>query len=149
MAHLGLAFYGDRKVDKAIATLQRAIALDPRCADAHFFLGQVYLSEKRYDEAAGPLQTAIELDPKLTPARQSLMAAWAGRRSKGGACGCLGAGPPSGPTDAALGAMLPVALLLAPHAMRLARRRRKRRARTMALGPLPLRVGACPRIHAR
>ena len=125
LANLGLALYGQKKAKEAIDSVQRAIALDRRCANSYLYLGRICLLEKRYGEAAEALQRAVELNPELPGAREALANAQAMSRAKSSGCGCLGGGGPAlGPAEAALSALLPVALLLGPHAVRQARRRR-------------------------
>jgi len=126
LANLALALYGQKKVKEALASLDRAIALDRRFAPAYYYRGQIQLTEKRFDEAAESFQRAVELNPDMAAARQGLAAAQLARRSTGKGCGCLPGWLPwnSGP-QAALGTLLPVALLLAPHVLRLARRRNR------------------------
>jgi len=128
LANLGLALYGQGRVDEAIATLQRAIELDRTCAQAHLYLGRIHMEQRQYDEATTAFQHAAELNPKLRDARHGLLAARAARRQRPGPCGCLpGLTTSPGRRYAALGALFPVALLLAPHLVRVARRRRRGR----------------------
>ena len=127
LANLGLALYGQERVGEAIATLERAITLDRRSANAHFYLGRIHLQEHHYDEAVAALERAVEFAPHMLAARRSLEQARRARRSRGGGCGCAPfAGASSRFADRLVGPLLPVALLLAPHAVGLARRRRRR-----------------------
>jgi len=122
LANLALALYGQKKVKDALGSLDRAVALDRRFAPAYYYRGQIQLTEKQFDEAAESFQRAVELNPDMTSARQGLAAAQLARRS-GKGCGCLPGWFPwnSGP-QAALGTLLPVALLLGPHVLRITRR---------------------------
>ena len=53
----------DGRVDEAIAAYQRAIAIDPRHANAHNNLGAVLRAAGRPEEAEVAYRTAISLDP--------------------------------------------------------------------------------------
>jgi tetratricopeptide (TPR) repeat protein len=48
---------------RAVADLNRAVALNPRNADAYNWLGWIHSRSKRYDEAITTLTKAIELRP--------------------------------------------------------------------------------------
>ena len=111
----------------AIASLERALALDRTHANAHFYLGRIYLEERRYDEAVASLERAVDHAPHMLAARASLAEARKASGTRPGGCGCAPrAGGLARRTDMALGAVFPAALLLAPHAVRIVRRRRRR-----------------------
>lgn len=128
LSNLALALYGQGQKEAAIGVLQRVIAREPDHANAHLYLGRIYLAEKRADEAAAALQRAAELRPAMLAARQGLQSARsAAEASRRTGCGCLGIENPFGPLAAAdvAARLLPAALLLAPHAVRLARGKRR------------------------
>src|SRR6185295_17291553 len=54
--------------EEIIPHFLRALALDPRRADAHNNLGKALLDLERYEEAEASLRRAIALDPRLGPA---------------------------------------------------------------------------------
>src|SRR5262249_12253083 len=58
--------------DDAIAEYRRALALDPRLAEAHENLGQVLYRTDRFEEAAEELRKAIALDPDSAEAHCGL-----------------------------------------------------------------------------
>jgi tetratricopeptide (TPR) repeat protein len=127
LANLALALYGQKKTKEAIETLERAIALDRGCANAHLFLGRVYYAEARYPEAAEAFQRAAELKPAMIAARQGLADARARAANPSGGCGCLGGLTGGSPrlVGHAPATLLPAVVLLAPHLLRFARRRRR------------------------
>jgi len=128
LANLGLALYGQKRTGEAIASIERAIALDARCAKAYLYLGRIHMTENRPDDAAAAFQRAAEIDPNMVGARQGIDSARAARAHGGTGCGCLDAvGTATGLADRGPGLILPAFVLLAPHALRLARRRKRGR----------------------
>jgi tetratricopeptide (TPR) repeat protein len=66
-------FLGVRELaEKAVTTLQRAIALQPTLANAHAWLGLSYLMIGRTDEAVASLQQARLLEPDNASVHQAL-----------------------------------------------------------------------------
>jgi len=59
-----------------IATLRRAIALNPKDAESRVSLGQAYLAAGQVDEAAIELENAIQLDPENPTALYQLSIAY-------------------------------------------------------------------------
>ncbi|MPY89449.1 MAG: tetratricopeptide repeat protein [Luteitalea sp.] len=58
--------------ERAVATIKRALAVDPRCGLAHQLLAQAYLQQGTYEtlsEARAELRQAVALDPTLVWAR--------------------------------------------------------------------------------
>jgi len=62
----GAASIINTKPKKAEALLKKAAHLDPRNAEAHFYLGKLYTSAKAYPKAIRAYDKAIGLDPYLT-----------------------------------------------------------------------------------
>ena len=65
-AGMGIALFGARRYEEAIAALERALSLDPRLPTAaalHLYLGRAARELGRFDEAAGHLQRAAEIEP--------------------------------------------------------------------------------------
>lgn len=61
------------KTDEAIAAAKKAVALDPKYAEAHFMVGSLLkIKVKREREAIAALRTAISLDPHLVAAYEEL-----------------------------------------------------------------------------
>jgi tetratricopeptide (TPR) repeat protein len=61
-----------RKLDQAIAALERAMELDPKEAFPYNGLGNVYSDLGRYEEAIAAYGRAMELDPKLAYTHDNL-----------------------------------------------------------------------------
>lgn len=68
----GTAHAKQRRYDQAILAFQRAIAVDPKFAHAHYGLGTTYLNLGKPAEALEPLRTAVRLDPSLPGAQMNL-----------------------------------------------------------------------------
>src|SRR6267142_5864849 len=55
----------DRKWERAIGFLQKAVAIQPANPDPYFHLGQAYQAKERYAEAIDALRKSIALSPSL------------------------------------------------------------------------------------
>ncbi len=64
---LGLALLMDRRSDLAIASLQRAVELDPKFSDAYNNLGSAYAQRGAYKQAAQAFRQALANPTYLTP----------------------------------------------------------------------------------
>lgn len=60
---LGVTYYNQGKMDKAVKEFQKAIEINPFYAEAYNNLGAVYLYKEEYKEAIPYLEKAIEIDP--------------------------------------------------------------------------------------
>jgi len=65
-------------------TAERAVQLDPLCAEAHHVLGLLAMEQGDLDGAAGHFRRALYVDPQLVPAHLAL-AALVGRQGRQGA----------------------------------------------------------------
>ena len=70
--NLGLAYYQDGKIEKAIAAYQTAIQLEPNFADAYGGLGVIYWRSGDIDAAIRHCQTAIKIAPENIEFHQNL-----------------------------------------------------------------------------
>ncbi len=59
-----LRFLHGGKFDTGMAAAERAIALDPRLAEAHAVKARVYSEDSRYDAASAEIDAALRLDPE-------------------------------------------------------------------------------------
>lgn len=59
----GIAFWNAQKPAEAQAQFERAIALDPKMADAYYYLGMTLVSQGKTKEAVAPLQEYLKLAP--------------------------------------------------------------------------------------
>ncbi len=63
LVNLGKLRYSQKNFDGAIEVLSKAVEVEPRSADAQYFLGDSYLQVKKGSKAVGCLNEAIRLDP--------------------------------------------------------------------------------------
>jgi tetratricopeptide (TPR) repeat protein len=61
--YAGIDFFGDGKLDEAIVEYDRALALDPRFADALHGLAQAYYAKEDFDRAIDSARRIVALDP--------------------------------------------------------------------------------------
>jgi Tfp pilus assembly protein PilF len=66
--NLGMAYYVEGDLDRAIEQFQAAMAMDPSYASPHYALGRIYDDQGRSGEALSDLQRAVELDPGMSEA---------------------------------------------------------------------------------
>jgi tetratricopeptide (TPR) repeat protein len=60
----GVIFWNQQKVVEAQAALEKAVAADPKMADAHYLLGIVFINQGKMAEAKKPFQEYLKIDPK-------------------------------------------------------------------------------------
>jgi tetratricopeptide (TPR) repeat protein len=60
----GIDFFGDGKLDEAIAEYNRALELDPKFADALHGLAQAYYARLDFDRVIEAAQRILALDPE-------------------------------------------------------------------------------------
>ncbi len=61
-----------RSLDRAGASYRHAVQLDPKFANAYFYLGFILNSQRQFPEAVTAFQRYVELDPTLAPAHIGL-----------------------------------------------------------------------------
>jgi tetratricopeptide (TPR) repeat protein len=61
--YAGIDFFGDGKLDEAIGEYERALALDPKFADALHGLAQAYYAKEDFDRAIEIARRIVALDP--------------------------------------------------------------------------------------
>ncbi len=59
---IGMEFYENRKWEKAVPNLEKAVRQKPSAAGRHFYLGETYRMLHEYDKAIDSLQKAVESD---------------------------------------------------------------------------------------
>ncbi len=69
---LGIAFAQSGRLDRALATFERVLALDPNSAAALENIGSVHLRRRHFDLARDALTRALALDPTLSGAYTAL-----------------------------------------------------------------------------
>jgi len=76
----GSTHYGRGEYDKAITCFSKAIATDPKYAEAYHNMGGVYYSRKEYDKAIGYYNKAIEKNPAYSGAYYNMGLAYFGKK---------------------------------------------------------------------
>jgi tetratricopeptide (TPR) repeat protein len=61
--YAGIDLFGEGKLDEAIAEYERALALDPKFADALHGVAQAYHAKQDFDRAIEAAERIIALDP--------------------------------------------------------------------------------------
>jgi tetratricopeptide (TPR) repeat protein len=61
--YAGIDFFGEGKLDQAIAEYTRALELEPKFADALHGLAQAYYAKEDFDRTIEAARRIIELDP--------------------------------------------------------------------------------------
>ncbi|TXT25729.1 MAG: methyltransferase type 12 [Gallionellaceae bacterium] len=87
--NLGLAFRAQGKLDEAIASYRRAIALQPGYAEAHFNLGNALQKQGKLDEAIASYRKALALKPDGVDAHNNLGSALQEQGKLGDAATCF------------------------------------------------------------
>jgi tetratricopeptide (TPR) repeat protein len=62
--YAGIDFFGDGKLDEAIAEYNRALELDPKFADALHGLAQAYHAKEDFDRTIEAARRILELEPE-------------------------------------------------------------------------------------
>jgi Flp pilus assembly protein TadD len=70
--NLGVLLAMQNRIGEAIPFWQQAVTLEPKNAQAHFYLGQAFAATKQNALAKEHLQTALKLQPGLDAARKLL-----------------------------------------------------------------------------
>src|SRR5205814_9294843 len=70
-SNLGVTYFGLEKYDKAVASFEAAIKLEPKLAEAHTGLGSAYLKQKKFEEARNAFNQAIKLEPNFAVAHMN------------------------------------------------------------------------------
>ncbi len=68
----GKAYIEEQNFEKAKIEIKNVLQIDPKFAEAHYFMGQINEQEKEYRKAIGNYLKAIELDPEHNDAKIDL-----------------------------------------------------------------------------
>jgi tetratricopeptide (TPR) repeat protein len=98
----GLTLAAVGKIEEAIQTIRRAMALKPKIADAYYSLGNALMSAKKPEEAVLEFQKALERDPELIMARANLGNALIALNRPQEAIAMMSAGSPKSKSSAEL-----------------------------------------------
>jgi tetratricopeptide (TPR) repeat protein len=73
---LGMEYYDQGELDKAVAEFEKAIELDPNDAEAHRNLGTAYGEQGKWEESAAAYEQAIEVNPNFGEAYGDMAGAY-------------------------------------------------------------------------
>lgn len=59
----GVIFWNQSKIPEAKAMFEKAVSLDPKMADAHYWLGMAFVNQNKMAEAKAPFQEYLKLAP--------------------------------------------------------------------------------------
>lgn len=68
--NLGALQMQQGKLDDAVSSIDKAIAIDTNDFDAHFKRGQLLLLQRKYHDAKASFERALEINPNFAPARR-------------------------------------------------------------------------------
>ena len=72
LCSVAAAQFGLHDCKAAIISLNNALAVDPKCAKAHYLLGHVHMAEGNHELGAAALKRALAINPQHEEARELL-----------------------------------------------------------------------------
>jgi hypothetical protein len=64
MINIGIRYFNDKQLDKALDQFNKVIEQNPELPDAYYYRGLVYLNKNKTPEAKADFKKLLELDPK-------------------------------------------------------------------------------------
>lgn len=64
LLNVGIKYYNEKKLDKALEAFNHVISDNPQLADPYYYRGLVYLNQNKTAEAKADFQKLLEIDPK-------------------------------------------------------------------------------------
>lgn len=71
LINLGIKYYNEKQIDKALEAFNRAVADNPDLAEAYYYRGLVYLNKGKVPEAKADFQKLLAIDPKNKFAKEA------------------------------------------------------------------------------
>jgi tetratricopeptide (TPR) repeat protein len=71
-SNLGMVLHRQGKADEALSTLQKALAIDPYCLEAHYNLGNLYHNKGQLTEAIEAYKKALQINSGFAEAHNNL-----------------------------------------------------------------------------
>jgi len=88
---LGLTAASEKKVDKAVEHLRKALGMDPRQLDIRMALANIFANAKRYNEALTELKAIRKKAPKAQGIDRAMCQIYHQKKDKAGKDVCLAA----------------------------------------------------------
>jgi tetratricopeptide (TPR) repeat protein len=64
LINVGIKYYNQKQLDKALEQFNRVVAENPEMAEAYYYRGLVYLNKNKVPEAKADFKKLLEIDPK-------------------------------------------------------------------------------------
>ncbi len=71
LINVGIKYYNEKQIDKALDQFNRVITENPELAEAYYYRGLVYLNKGKTAEAKADFKKLIEIDPKNKFAKEA------------------------------------------------------------------------------
>jgi tetratricopeptide (TPR) repeat protein len=71
LINVGIKYYNEKQIDKALEQFNRVITENPEMAEAYYYRGLVYLNKGKTAEAKADFKKLIEIDPKNKFAKEA------------------------------------------------------------------------------
>ena len=71
LINVGIKYYNEKQIDKALDQFNRVIAENPEMAEAYYYRGLVYLNKSKTAEAKADFKKLLEIDPKNKFAKEA------------------------------------------------------------------------------
>jgi tetratricopeptide (TPR) repeat protein len=70
LINVGIKYYNEKQLDKALDQFNRVVAENPQMAEAYYYRGLVYLNKNKVPEAKADFQKLLEIDPQSKFAKE-------------------------------------------------------------------------------
>jgi tetratricopeptide (TPR) repeat protein len=71
LVNVGIKYYNEKQIDKALEQFNRVITENPEMAEAYYYRGLVYLNKGKTAEAKADFKKLLEIDPKNKFAKEA------------------------------------------------------------------------------
>ncbi len=71
LINVGIKYYNQKQLDKALEQFNRVVAENPEMAEAYYYRGLVYLNQNKVPQAKADFKKLLEIDPKSKYANEA------------------------------------------------------------------------------